>query len=322
MSSLNRQELTVPLTVSVVICAYSERRWTMLNEAIESVKRQTVTAHELVICIDHNPGLLERCRSSLKDWTENSELRIELVANEFVGRLGDARTTALKYINGDIVAFLDDDAWAETTWLEILMYPYLDSDVVAVGGAPLPIFETRRPRWFPPQLDWIFGCYYDGLPVELAPVPRMIGAAMSVRRGALEAVGGFHSDNHDDMDLCLRLADRFADKRIMLEPRAIVRHNVVAERVKWSYFWRRCFTVNRGKVRAFRNLGSAANMSADRKFVISSVRRSAQSVLVELIAGDSYAVVRFGVLLAGIGCAALGNIVGQVDAWRAEEPCE
>ncbi|WP_425249678.1 hypothetical protein [Enterobacter hormaechei] len=35
------------------------------------------------------------------------------------------------------MAFLDDDAYAETEWLERLLAPYADSRVVAVGGRAL-----------------------------------------------------------------------------------------------------------------------------------------------------------------------------------------
>ena len=85
------------------------------------------------------------------------------------GRLGSARNTGVEQASSEIVAFLDDDAAADPDWLKFMVAPYDQPEVVAVGGAPLPVFETPRPAWFPPQLDWVFGCYYDGLPTELAP---------------------------------------------------------------------------------------------------------------------------------------------------------
>ena len=86
--------------------------------------------------------------------------------------------------------------------------PYGNELVVAVGGAPMPEFEGARPRWFPFEFDWVFGCAYSGLPEKQAPLARLIGANMSVRRLALAEIGGFHSDNHDDMDMCHRLMHR------------------------------------------------------------------------------------------------------------------
>jgi len=235
-----------------------------------------------------------------------------VIENQFDGRLGSARNTAVGHASGEIIAFLDDDATADADWLRYLIEPYGRHDVVAVGGAPLPVFETSRPVWFPPQLDWVFGCYYEGLPSELAPVDRLIGASMSARREALEAIGGFHSDNHDDMDMCHRLAEQRADQTILMEPRAIVYHNVAAERVTWNYLWRRCFLVNKGKVKAFRDMGSAANMNADVKFVTGAIRQSTLQCARDLKRGDMSGISRLVVLFASLLFAASGNLAGRM----------
>ena len=97
----------------------------------------------------------------------------------------------------------------------------------------------------------MFGCHYRGLPESRQPVEHLIGASMSVRTAALRAVGGFHSDDHDDMDLSHRIAAGFGPSAVVYEPRARISHFVPAVRVSWRYFWRRCYTINRSKVRAF-----------------------------------------------------------------------
>ena len=195
----------VNLTVSVVICAYTEDRWPLLLRSVASVQHQNRTPVELIVCVDHNDSLLERCRLQWGDHQDIPSVPVVVIANRYQGRLGSARNSAAEVARGDIVAFLDDDAWAEPDWLDRLVSPYGDESVVAVGGAPVPEFEGRRPGWFPFEFDWVFGCAYSGLPEQQAPVARLIGANMSVRRSALAEIGGFHSDNHDDMDMCHRL---------------------------------------------------------------------------------------------------------------------
>lgn len=179
--------------VTVVVCAYTERRWDQLVLAVGSAQAQSRPPVEVIVSIDHNPTLFERAAIR---WESDlyGPIPVLVVANRFGGRLGSARTTAAEMARGEIVAFLDDDAEARPDWLEILVTPYQQADVVAVGGAPIPRWETRCPRWFAPEFHWVFGCAYVGMPTVLAPLRHLIGANMSVRRSALHQIGGFHSD--------------------------------------------------------------------------------------------------------------------------------
>ena len=52
----------IPVQVSVIICAYTEARWTHLQYCVESVWRQTLPAKEIILVIDHNDALLARTR--------------------------------------------------------------------------------------------------------------------------------------------------------------------------------------------------------------------------------------------------------------------
>ena len=134
-----------PLTVSVVICAYTEDRWSLLLQSVASVQEQSRPPVEIIVCVDHNRALLERCRLQ---WADD--------AGPFLGPGGGDRQqvrrssrfcpqSAAEVARGDIVAFLDDDAWADPDWLERLVSPYATESVVAVGGAPIPAFERPGP---------------------------------------------------------------------------------------------------------------------------------------------------------------------------------
>ena len=225
------------------------------------------------------------------------------------------RNSAVEVARGDIVAFLDDDAWADPDWLDRIRLPYLNEVVVAVGGAPIPEFEKGRPRWFPFEFDWVFGCAYSGLPEKQAPLARLIGANMSVRRLALADIGGFHSDNHDDMDMCHRLMYVRPAEQIVYEPTARVHHFVPVTRTTWHYFWRRCFFVNKGKVEAFRQMEGAANLSADVGFVGSALSHGVASGLRQAFRGDAWGAARAASILAGIALAGAGHLAGQ-GMWR------
>ncbi len=301
------------LTVSVVICAYTEDRWSLLLRSVASVQEQARPPVEIIVCVDHNPALLERCRGQWADKLDPSSTPVVVIANKYGGRLGSARNSAAEIARGDIVAFLDDDAWAEPEWLELLVSPYATESVIAVGGAPIPEFEAARPDWFPPEFDWVFGCAYAGLPQAQAPVGRLIGANMSVRRPALREIGGFHSDNHDDMDMCHRLRHQRPADQVVYEPAARVHHFVPAARTTWSYFWRRCFFVNKGKVEAFQQMEGAANRSADLGFVAHALSRGVSRGLRDAVQGDPWGAARAGSIVAGVALAGSGTVAGT---WR------
>jgi glucosyl-dolichyl phosphate glucuronosyltransferase len=301
-------------TVSVVICAYAENRWLELNKSVASIGAQTSPPIELIICVDHNEALLRRCEESFGNGRAAGAIRQIVLANKYDGHLGSARNTAAEFASGDVLAFLDDDAAAAADWLERLIAPYDDERVGAVGGAPLPVFEASRPRWFPYQFDWILGCAYRGLPMTRAPLAHLIGANMSARRSVLRAIGGFHTDHQDDMDMSHRIAH--AQHKVLYEPLAVVHHFVPAFRTTWRYFWRKCYFANRGKVEVFANMQEASNLGAELAFVARTLTMGVLVEIRDLIRGDLYGLARVGAMIAGIALAGLGHLSGKLRLCR------
>lgn len=319
---MTENRVGAPTSVSVVICAYTLERWEQLGEAVRSVGAQTHQPLELIVSIDHNSALYERALAEIPGLLADRAVTVQVVENRFDSRLGGARTTAAEIARGDLLVFLDDDAAAAPDWLERLVADYADPRVVAVGGAPVPRYEIARPRWIPEECNWVFGCAYRGLPTSLAPVEHLIGANMSIRREALLSWGGFHSDNHDDMDLSHRAAHAYGARSVLFDPEAVVFHFVPASRLTWSYFWRRCFFVNRGKVTAFRTMGEASNLRAEVRFGLRALTRGLYEETRALLGGDPYAPVRYGALLCALVLGAAGSLAGRLPTrgrwpWRS-----
>lgn len=300
------------LTADVIICTYTEARWDLLVRSVNSVLEQRVAPGRLIVVVDHNDDLLARCRARWSSGSTESSVPIIICPNRFAGRLGSARNTGLLLANADVVAFLDDDAAADVDWLERLLAVYASrSEAVAVGGAPRPVYAAPRPDWFPPDFDWIFGCHYDMLPSTLAPLRHLIGASMSVRREEMLAVGGFHADDHDDMDLSHRIADAHGPASVLYEPLAEVRHYVSAERLTWTYFWRRCYFVNRGKVDAFADMGPAGNIGAEARFVGELLIKGGPALLAAS-SGRAQPLRQWLVAVVGTAIATVGYLAGRI----------
>jgi glucosyl-dolichyl phosphate glucuronosyltransferase len=298
--------------VSVIICAYTLDRWELLNKSLQSVADQEMQPVEVILCIDHNHDMFTRCAAELPPVLAKAPLKFRVIENRYGTRLGGARTSAAEIATGDVLAFLDDDAFATPSWLRCLTDVYDDAAVFAVGGAPIAEYEVERPRWFPFECNWIFGCAYRGLPTRRGPVDHLIGANMSIRREALLSWGGFHSDNHDDMDLSHRTIHAYGAAAVVYEPEAIVHHFVPKARLTWSYFWRRCFYVNRGKVTAFRDMDQASNLRAETRFALRSLSRALVSETRELLRGDPYGPVRYLALLSALALGGAGAVVGRL----------
>jgi cellulose synthase/poly-beta-1,6-N-acetylglucosamine synthase-like glycosyltransferase len=216
------------------------------------------------------------------------------------------------------VVFLDDDAAADPDWLEHLLLPFADPDVVAVGGAPLPVYAKPRPRWFPSEFNWVFGCAYTGLPETMEPALRLIGANMAVRRADLRALAGMGS--MEDLEICHRLLERSRQSKLMYEPRAVVHHRVHEDRLTWHYFWRRCFWASRDKVAVMSGLGAAANMEADRRYLTHTLPRGVGMGVRDCLGGDIGGLQRALAILAGVSVSGIGYVAGlfewNIATWR------
>jgi cellulose synthase/poly-beta-1,6-N-acetylglucosamine synthase-like glycosyltransferase len=298
--------------VSVIICAYTLERWELLTKSLLSVAQQDQPPIEVILCIDHNHEMYERCGAEFPVTLASAPWPFRVIENRYDSRLGGARTSAAEIATGDVLAFLDDDAFATPSWLRCLTAAYADPGVVAVGGAPIASYESPRPRWFPFECNWIFGCAYRGLPEHRAPIDHVIGANMSIRREALMSWGGFQSDNHDDMDLSHRTIHAYGPASVLYEPEAVVHHFVPRARLTWNYFWRRCYFVNRGKVAAFRGMDQASNLRAELRFARRSLSRALVKESAELLRGDPYAPVRYLALVSALALGGAGAISGRL----------
>jgi glucosyl-dolichyl phosphate glucuronosyltransferase len=297
--------------VAVVICAYSEKRWSLLLDSVNSLQKQSYSPTEIIVSIDRRSPLLARYRQYLDESFEG-EIPVQLVVNPYDGEIGSARNAGASIATSEIVAFLDDDAAADEQWLERLLAPYADPGVAMVGGRAQPAFQSRRPSWIPHEFDWTFGCAYEGLPKMRSPVGHLIGANLSVRRAELVAVGGFHWNTHDDMDLCHRVTYLRGRDSVIYEPGAVVHHFVPVERTTWNYFWRRCYFENKDKVAAMKQMGEAASFRAETAFVRNALLRGIPRCLAEASGGDVSALARAAAIVAGISFAAAGNIAGRL----------
>jgi cellulose synthase/poly-beta-1,6-N-acetylglucosamine synthase-like glycosyltransferase len=309
--------------VTVVTATYTMDRWSMIQSAVDSVLRQTVLPREIILPVDHNPELFERLTKHWGDQAHAAGPAITAVESEYYGHLGASETTAAEHASTEFLAFLDDDAAAEPDWLEHLLAAFADPLVIAVGGAPLPVYSKPRPRWLPLEFDWVFGCAYEGLPKKTGPILHLIGTTMAVRTKDLLAIGGIRSNDHGDLEMSHRLLAHSPGSRLLYVPDAIVRHHVPEERLTWGFFWRRCFFKNRSKVVTVRAVGAAGHLGAERRFARRALSHGVTTNLGQFVRGDVGGLLRAMSTCVGLGLAGAGYATGTIEwhirhRWRGQ----
>jgi glycosyltransferase involved in cell wall biosynthesis len=244
------------LKVSVIICCYSMDRLQDVHEAVASVLSQTRRPGEIIVSVDHTLEVFQQLKKDLPS-------SVKVILNEGVRGLSETRNVGIRASSGDIIAFIDDDTVAEGNWLEMLSGQYDGPRVIAVGGRALPIWEgSKRPAWFPEELDWVVGCTYKGLLSRGNEVRNMPGCNMSFRREAFEKAGLFNvkvgrigkvQGMGEDTEICIRIKHALPDNLILIEPNAIVYHKVPSWRVTWKYLISRSYNEGLYKI-VVRNL--------------------------------------------------------------------
>lgn len=304
-------------SISAVVCAFTEERWDDLCRAVRSLQRQSEQPREIILVIDHCPALLERAQRELT--------RITVIPNRFTRGLSGGRNTGVARATGDVVAFLDDDAAADPTWIARLADRYAQEQVLGVGGLVRAAFDERRPGWFPPELDWVVGCSYRGLPEASAPVRNFIGANMSFRREVLTEAGGFSDSlgrvgtvplGCEETELCLRVSQRRPAGVLLYEPSASVWHRVRNQRTTWKYLRTRCYAEGLSKARVATLAGASRALASERSYVTSAIPRAVGRSLRGAVRGHRASVAAAVALVTAVIWTGTGYLVGRVRSTR------
>jgi len=296
--------------ISVIICAHDEARWQELKGALGSLERQSLTPHEVIVVVDHNDALLRRVRGSLG---------VAAIENTQTPGLGGARNSGLAASSGSVVAFLDDDALASREWLSLLAEEYQDPVVAGVGGCAEPLWTDARPAWFPPEFDWVVGCSYLGMPETPQAVRNVFGCNMSFRHEILDSLGGFRLGyGCDETDFCIRLRQRWPDKKVIYVPEAKVLHHVPANRARLLRFISRCYFEGGSKAVVARLVGRNDALASEYRYTREILPRGVRRDLGEFVRrGDAGGLSRAAMMAVGLASTTLGYLAGSFATTRA-----
>jgi cellulose synthase/poly-beta-1,6-N-acetylglucosamine synthase-like glycosyltransferase len=196
--------------VSIVVCCYNAA--VTLHECLESLEKLNYPSYEVIVVDDgsnddtHQIAAKHDCRS----------IRVPN------GGLSKARNIGIEAARGEIVAFIDSDAYADADWLYYMVGALDEHKASAVGG----------PNLSPPQDAFTAQCVDQspGNPtcvlVDNENAEHIPGCNMVFRKDAFDIVGLFDAQHRaagDDVDLCWRLL--VAGQKIVYHPSAVVWHH-------------------------------------------------------------------------------------------------
>jgi GT2 family glycosyltransferase len=181
--------------VSVVVCSYNGAR--TIRDTFEGLQRVEYPDFEVILVDDGS-----------KDSTAaiGREFGVRVIGTENRG-LSSARNSGYHAATGEIIAYIDDDAYPDTHWLHYLAHRFTSGDWVGVGG----------PNLAPSDDGMIAECVANapGGPVHVllsdTEAEHIPGCDMAFRKSALAAIWGFDPRFRtagDDVDVCWRLVER------------------------------------------------------------------------------------------------------------------
>ncbi len=196
--------------LSIIIVTFN--RSNFLDELLKSLQNQSFRNFEIIV-VDNNS----------KDNTKHLIFNYNLLyirLNQNYG-LSLARNIGLKYAQGDIVCFLDDDAVVDKTFVNSHYEGHIRQNIFCLRGKALPRSKT------------IYNCipYHYDLGDEIIPSPINLEGNSSFKKSILDDVGGFDPDlfinGHEGIDITYRILKNFNFNisKCIYYPKAVIYHD-------------------------------------------------------------------------------------------------
>ncbi|MHC4813331.1 MAG: glycosyltransferase [Planctomycetota bacterium] len=190
-----------PPRFSVIVCTYNGAR--TLRRCLMHLVRLDYPNYEVVVV---NDGSTDESAAIAHDFKGVRGFDVHVISTPNQG-LSAARNLGLDISHGELVVYIDDDAFPDEHWLTYLAAEFQRTDHVGIGG----------PNIEPPDEHPFARCVANspGGPAHVLITDQLAehipGCNMAFHRKALLAVGGFDPQFRaagDDVDLCWRLQER------------------------------------------------------------------------------------------------------------------
>ncbi len=201
--------------VSIIVIDYKRKNPYIAN-LFKAVQNQSYSNYELLLITDY------------KNNYQTPKLR-----KKYYGKYvppANKRDYGAKMAKGEILVFLDDDAYPSPHWLKHIVNGFRNKQVVAVGGPgvtpPDTSFLEQASGWASASPVGSGSNSYRFLPQKKRFVDDYPSMNLAVRKKEFLQIGGFDSNYWpgEDTKLCLDLTHQL-NKKIIYIPQALVYHH-------------------------------------------------------------------------------------------------
>jgi glycosyltransferase involved in cell wall biosynthesis len=226
--------------VRVAVCVVTFRRPAGLGRALLSLEELVFDASRRVdveiVVVDNDPD--ESARATVEA-SAHSRFPVRYAVEPRRG-IPFARNTAVARADDpDFVAFLDDDEWAEPSWLDELLSAQVRTGADVVAGPVLASFDVTPPRWLQ-RANYFAALDYGELEqMHFANTGNVLVGAHVFRDVEPPFSERYAATGGEDTHFFLRAVQR--GYRIVWAPAARVNESVTPERMRVAWILRREF---------------------------------------------------------------------------------
>lgn len=271
--------------ISVVIC--TRNRAKLLKKCLNSLCRLTLPKNQYEIIVVNN-GSTDDTVELVQSFQDKADIYL---LEEKIPGLSRSRNLGWKYSKSPFIGFIDDDAWAETNWLENALecFEKIEPEISALTGEIELEWESAKPKWINTELKRsLSGLYLGDTPKFINNQHYIVGTNCFFSRKILNELNGFSETlgrtgktllSGEEIELQKRM--ELSGKQVYYHPKVKVHHFVPSDRLKPEWFYKRYYWGGVSDAREKKNT-DIYNRS-NRSWIIGSTGNSISSRVVKNI---------------------------------------
>ena len=242
------------MILSIVICSYN--RASYISGALDSLYHQSAGLDNFeAIIVDNNST--DNTAEVFKQWRSSHANGSFTYLTESKQGASFARNTGAKGAKGQWLCFMDDDAIANSNYVEnIIMHIKTKPEAIGFGGRIIPKYIPSAPEWMSYYVSSLVG-NFDYAPTACAfengKYP--LESNMIIRKDVYDAIGGFNTELPGVVGI-LRIGGEGKElfykllalgHTIYYDPTICVEHVVEVKKLTPEYMYRVASGIGRGE---------------------------------------------------------------------------